>query len=259
MLFRFSNRFSRCHMSRVRQDQTSGMSVVNSTEYEVQLRWPRTCYCTRHPIPKEQIRFTACGAVKRADSTHTARPRFPSDIQLPTHLIYHRKCQRRQNLLRQTSTSWRLGEGWSEVMALDRKKVMTSSIRSSWKDQAGLTRIRLDSLEAFKPMLCRATRLQNTRTIAGLIDTVYCWLSLRLCGMTSLERLRGLSSLLSRCTEISMVRMMPCCDSADSAYSFGSISASGTPVFLADRALWRLPWPCAFDLVATVPADREIE
>ena len=248
-------------MSRVRQDQTSGMSVVNSTEYEVQLRWPRTCYCTRHPIPKEQIRFTACGAVKRADSTHTARPRFPSDISTATYSfdISSQVCQRRQYLLRQTSTSCRLGEGWSEVMALDREKVMTSSIRSSWKDQAGLTRIRLDSLEAFKPTLCRATRLQNTRRIAGLIDTVYCWLSLRLCGMTSLERLRGLSSLLSRCTEISMVRMMPCCDSADSAYSFGSISASGTPVFLADRALWRLPWPCAFDLVATAPADREIE
>ena len=173
-MFRFSNRFSRCHMSRVRQDQTSGMSVVNSTEYEVQLRWPRTCYCTRHPIPKEQIRFTACGAVKRADSTHTARPRFPSDIQLPTHLIYHRKCQRRQNLLRQTSTSCRLGEGWSEVMALDRKKVMTSSMRS-WKDQASLTRTGLNSLKAFKPTLCRAVphgfRI-DTRIFAGLIDAV---------------------------------------------------------------------------------------
>jgi hypothetical protein len=74
-------------------------------------------------------------------------------------------------MLRQTSTSCRLGEGWSEVMALGRGKVMTSSMRS-WKDQAGLTRTELDSLKAFKPTLCRATRLQETRIVAGLIDAV---------------------------------------------------------------------------------------
>ena len=175
-MFRFSNRFSRCHISRVRKIRTSSMSAVNSTKYEVPLRWLRTCYCARHPIPKEQIRFTACGAVKRANSTHTARPRFPSDISTATYSfdISSQVCQRRQYLLRQTSTSCRLGEGWSEVMALDREKVMTSSMRS-WKDQASLTRTGLNSLKAFKPTLCRAVphgfRI-DTRIFAGLIDAV---------------------------------------------------------------------------------------
>lgn len=74
-------------------------------------------------------------------------------------------------MLWQKQTLGRSDRSWDKVMALDREKVMTSSIRS-WKDQASLTRTGLDSLKAFKPTLCRATRLQNTTIIAGLIDAV---------------------------------------------------------------------------------------
>lgn len=71
------------------------------------------------------------------------------------------------------------------------------------------------------------------------------------------EQLIGRSSSLHCCTLTSLVRIMPCCDSADSAYFFCPTFVSCTSAPLCDRALLHCLRVRVLELVAFTSADRE--
>ena len=73
------------------------------------------------------------------------------------------------------------------------------------------------------------------------------------------EQLIGRSSSLHCCTLTSVIRIMPCWDSAESAYSFCPTFVSCTSAPLCDRALSRCVRVRILELVAFTSADREAE
>lgn len=93
----------------------------------------------------------------------------------------------------------------------------------------------------------------------SLASSSYCWLSLRLLGTMTSEQLIGRSSSLHRCALTSVVRIMPCCDSANSAYSFCPTFVSCTSAPLCDSAISRYVLVRSLELVEFTSADREAE